>query len=186
MAMLRLEQAQIDEGMRLLRRALNLGLRGSDAENAQKMLASIESLSNILQECRELRGEGKHEEAEQRLQKILSTKIFGPYAAMEMSLVLADQKKDLSRAEELARKACDALCEHDPRAADALGWVYVQEDKLLFAKQLLDQAVTADPDQPLFQFHRGVLLYRQGKLDEARDALTTALQSTTLSEFDRA
>src|SRR5262249_20087049 len=44
------------------------------------------------------------------------------------------------------------------------------------AERLFDQAILSDPSQPLFHYHRGVVLVRLGRLREARGSYENALR----------
>jgi clan AA aspartic protease (TIGR02281 family) len=44
------------------------------------------------------------------------------------------------------------------------------------AERMFDKAITGDPSQPLFHYHRGVVLVRVGRISEARVAYENALR----------
>ncbi|EAR08217.1 tetratricopeptide repeat protein [Reinekea blandensis] len=72
------------------------------------------------------------------------------------------------------------ILESDPdniNALNALGYTWADLNKnLTRAEQMIDQALSAEPDNPAFQDSKGWLLYRQGNPEEALNWLEKAFE----------
>ena len=58
---------------------------------------------------------------------------------------------------------------NDPEVLDSVAQLYAEKDEWPRALALLDQAVTLDPDNDMYRYHRAVALAEFGKLPEALD-----------------
>jgi len=184
MGVLRYRQKQWKEAASLMQQAMEKGLKTGERMEAEAILARIETVANKVAQCKQLRRSGRHEQAMSILNQLLETEEFNVEVVIVLAEVLGDLKKDLQRATELARRACDAVCATDPRAADALGWIYLRQGTYLLARQYLKQAVDAQPDSPLFRYHYGVLLFENERFAEAEAELEKAV-ALNLNEYDR-
>jgi tetratricopeptide (TPR) repeat protein len=82
---------------------------------------------------------------------------------------------DLDRALDLARKARQ-LAPDEPTVADTLGWVLYRKADLKQAYAEIRAASAKDPANPLYNYHVGMVLKRQGKPSEAKERLSASLK----------
>ena len=59
---------------------------------------------------------------------------------------------------------------------DTIGWVYLKRGSFLLANRHLQHAISQRPDQPLFRFHLGLVLYEQNNAKEAARELKEAIK----------
>ena len=185
LGILRYRQQQWNEAKLLLRQSIQQGIPSGAEKKAATVLATIDNVNKTVAACRQLRGTGQHEQARGTLEQLLKNEGFNIETAVELAMVLADVQQDMQRAEELARQACDETCEVKPQAADVLGWVYLQQGNYLLARRYLQQAIEAQPEEPLFLYHYGVLLYATKKFEESEKMLRKAIEMH-LDVYDRA
>jgi Flp pilus assembly protein TadD len=95
-------------------------------------------------------------------------------ASNNLAWILAENDKDLDRAQQLAQ-AAKAQLPNDPTINDTLGWVYVKRDMLQLATNQLEEAVRLAPDNPLMSYHLGVAYAKAGDDARARKALEKTL-----------
>jgi len=88
-----------------------------------------------------------------------------------------DSPRDLDKALELARKAND-LQPGQPGVMDTLGWVYYKLGDTVKSLSLLEDLPEKEPDKPIFKYHLGMALYKDGREDEAKKNLSQALGSS--------
>ncbi len=184
LGILRYRQQRWNKATLLLQQSIKQGIPSDAREKAATVLSTIDNVNKTVATCRQLRGAGHHEQAEEVLEQLLKNEGFSIDAAIELATVLADKKQNLQRAEKLARQACDETCEVNPKAADVLGWVYLQQGKYLLARRYLQQAAEAQPEEPLFLYHYGVLLYATKKIEESEKMLRKAMGGH-LDNYDR-
>ena len=94
--------------------------------------------------------------------KELLAKMKDPDHAQEDMIQDMDKalnNKDYSLALKLAKKARQQMPE-DPEIAGKLGFIYLEMDSLLLAKNNLEDAVKMMPGNPVFHYHLGLVLYR--------------------------
>jgi tetratricopeptide (TPR) repeat protein len=104
-------------------------------------------------------------------------------AANNLAWLLAENKEQLDRALELAKRARDLLPQN-AEVVDTLGWVYVQRGMLALAITTLEEAVRLAPAQPLYAYHLGVAYAKNGDDAKARKFLEGALKLRP--DFERA
>ena len=80
----------------------------------------------------------------------------------------------MNKALHLAQMAYEQL-ENNPAAADTLGWVYYKRNMLTRAGWLLSQAYESAPDNPMVNFHLGMLYKAEENREEAIERLKRAL-----------
>ncbi len=176
LGMLRYQQKLWKKAAELLGKVLEKGeLQADELNNAKVVLARINFISQQIHRGEELRAGGHHQEAAALLNRLFAKEGFTVDGAIVLATVMADMQKDLPKAIALVRQACDDACADDPRVADAVGWVYLQQGKLLLARQYLEQALAARPDNGLFRYHHGCFLYTNGKIKNAAKELTRAI-----------
>jgi len=88
-----------------------------------------------------------------------------------------DSKKDLDRALELAKKA-QTLKRDEPAVQDTLGWIYYQMGDINQAVGYLEKAVDKKPDVAIFNYHLGMVLFKNGRQEEAKEKLAKAVESS--------
>ncbi|MCP4576957.1 MAG: tetratricopeptide repeat protein, partial [Deltaproteobacteria bacterium] len=96
-------------------------------------------------------------------------------AANDLAYLYADRGEDLDKALTLAKKA-QQLIPDNPDVEDTLGWVYLKRGSLLLANRHLQKAISQRPNQPLFRFHLGLVLYDQNNAKEAARELKEAIK----------
>ena len=96
-------------------------------------------------------------------------------AANNLAWVLAENDLDLDRALRLAQSA-RASRPSEGEIIDTLGWVYLKREALPLAARTLEEAVSLEPENPLYQYHLGVTYAKRGEDAKARKALNRALE----------
>ncbi|MDR3629312.1 MAG: tetratricopeptide repeat protein [Desulfocapsaceae bacterium] len=100
-------------------------------------------------------------------------------AANNLSFLLGEQSTNdanLKRALKLARLALE-LNPGNPTVLDTVGWAYQRLGDHEKAFGYMERAVNLTPEQPLLNYHLGMILYTLGKKDEAREKLKKAVES---------
>lgn len=97
-----------------------------------------------------------------------------------LAMTYADADIELGRAHTLAQKA-NNLSKDNPGHLDTLGWTLVRMGRLDEAEETLDRAMRLAEEQGMTQlsevhYHFGVLYGKQGRHQDAVDALTRALE----------
>ncbi|MDB5328970.1 MAG: cellulose synthase subunit BcsC [Phycisphaerales bacterium] len=116
---------------------------------------------------------GRKEVGENLLREVLRLDPSHPGAANDLGYVLAEQGRSLPEAESLIRKAVEAE-PHNASFLDSMGWLLYKRGRFEEARGYLDRAVGAakagetgpQPD-PVVLDHRGDVLYRLGRRDDA-------------------
>lgn len=93
-----------------------------------------------------------------------------------LAWLLLENDQDLNRAMNLAQKAYDAKPDNIA-FTDTLGWAYFKKGIYSQAEWLISQALNNDQDNGFLQYHMGVVLFRQGKLEKSIEFLTKAKSS---------
>ncbi|MEO5936848.1 MAG: tetratricopeptide repeat protein, partial [Terriglobales bacterium] len=96
-------------------------------------------------------------------------------AANNLAWLYAEKFNDIDKALEMARRAKVAMPE-SPNVSDTLGWIYHRRQLFEMAVPLLQEAVKRDPKQPEYQVHLAASLLGQGKKDQAKSTLSSALK----------
>jgi Flp pilus assembly protein TadD len=100
-------------------------------------------------------------------------------AANNLAFLLGESSNDsqnLERALSLARKASE-LRPGEPLVLDTLAWIQYKLGDLPQARQYLTEALAQTPENPVFNYHMGVILMESGNTVEAKQKLETALAS---------
>jgi Flp pilus assembly protein TadD len=130
--------------------------------------------------------EGRLPEAREWYEKALAIDRRASTASNNLAWMLAEQGQELDLALSLAQTAI-AEKPNQPEIVDTLGWVYYKKDLLGMAIQSFQRALDGDPDNPLYHYHMGVALAREGKDAAARSALQRALElNPTFDNADEA
>jgi tetratricopeptide (TPR) repeat protein len=99
---------------------------------------------------------------------------FAP-AANNLAWMLAEQGGNLDVALSHAQTAREQQPD-DPHIADTLGWIYYKKNAYLLAVSLLKEAVGKLPNEPIIQFHYGMVQYKNGDAAGAKTALQASLK----------
>ncbi len=101
--------------------------------------------------------------------------------AGNLAWLLLEEKKDFDRALDLARTAYEKF-PGKVYLMDTLGWAYYHKRIFSQAEWLLTEAEELEPDEGIIKYHLGMVLYKQGKLSEAKEKLKRALEYELLDE----
>jgi tetratricopeptide (TPR) repeat protein len=123
-------------------------------------------------------GMGNIEEAKQCYMDALSVNPDYDTAANNLAYILSEEGTDLNSALNWAKLARSRQAEN-PHAADTLGWIYYKLHDFTNARTALQFAVSRQPDNPLFQYHLGMILKSNTQIPEAVSALRKAVTSAT-------
>jgi tetratricopeptide (TPR) repeat protein len=127
---------------------------------------------------------GRQPDAEKSLRQLLSAEPTNANALNYLGYLLALRGDRLDEAIELVRKA---LAREPDNGAflDSLGWAYYRKGDLGEAERYLGQAASRLPRNSEVQDHLGDVLAKRGRLPDAVDAWTRALEGDG-SDIDRA
>ncbi|HQJ08293.1 MAG TPA: tetratricopeptide repeat protein, partial [Deltaproteobacteria bacterium] len=123
---------------------------------------------------------GEYAKASQIYTKILAAIPDLWPAANNLAFLLAEHpaaKDDLSRAVTLARKARE-IRPDDPDVIDTLGWAYYKTGDLKQAFAYIKTALDKDAQNPIYNYHMGMISFKKGQKSDARDRLLTALKGS--------
>jgi tetratricopeptide (TPR) repeat protein len=127
---------------------------------------------------------GRQPEAEKTLRQLLTVEPANANALNYLGYLLALRGDRLDEAIDLVRKAL--VAEPDNGAfLDSLGWAYFRKGDLGEAEKYLGQAASRLPRNSEVQDHFGDVLARRGRLPDAVEAWTRALDGDG-SDIDRA
>lgn len=84
--------------------------------------------------------------------------------------------KDFSKAETLAKKA-QLLAPGNAAVLDTFGWTSFKLGKTVQARAALAMALAANPENPVFNYHMGMILLKDGKKEEAKSLLEKVVRS---------
>ncbi len=117
---------------------------------------------------------GQLTKARQTLESLYKDFPDDPDVANSLGYLLAEQGKDLQRAEALVRQALRS----DPQSGaylDSLGWIFYQRGDHAGAFDLLVEAANQRPDDAIILEHLGLTLKALGQPDQALDVLRRSL-----------
>jgi tetratricopeptide (TPR) repeat protein len=117
---------------------------------------------------------GQIAKARQTLEALYKDFPDDPEVANSLGYLLAEQGKDLQRAEKLVRQALRSEPESGPYL-DSLGWIYYQRGEYAGAFDLLVEAVNQRPDDAIILEHLGLTMKALGQRDRALDVLRRSL-----------
>ena len=133
--------------------------------------------------------QGKPDEARKLYERILDVDATAAVASNNLAFMYAESEGNLDIALQLAQ-AAKASAPNDPDVNDTLGWVYYKRDLPKLALEPLEQSVKTDPENPIYQYHLGLVYQKLGERDSARTALLQALaldiDSATASDVKKA
>ena len=99
--------------------------------------------------------------------------------ANNLSYMLMDYQTDkgsMEKALELAESARH-LRPQSVDVSDTLSWAYFKNGNYAKALTIIQDAFPAPPENPTMLFHRGAILYKNGKIAEAKESVLKALES---------
>ena len=105
-----------------------------------------------------------------------------PFASNNLAYLMVQNGQSLDMALRLAQDARSGL-PNSPSTADTLAWVYYARGRYLSARDLLEEAVKADPANADAQYHLG-MTYR--KLGDKVNAALHLKRATILAPNDQA
>ena len=103
-------------------------------------------------------------------------------AANDLASLLSDypsSARDLDEALDWAKKV-QAAAPGELTVQDTLGWVYYRKGDLQKAYGLISPVAAKVKDNPSINFHMGMVLFKMGKVPQAKDYLNKALASNAL------
>ena len=162
---------------RLRARALFDGGSRSDGLTVLEAAArSFPKDSNTLYQLADMyKDAGRNPDAEKALRQLLSVEPANANALNYLGYLLALRGDRLDEAIDLVRKALVAE-PGNGAFLDSLGWAYYRKGDLGEAEKYLGEAATRLPRNSEVQDHLGDVLARRGRLPEAVDAWTRALE----------
>ena len=116
--------------------------------------------------------EGKQDwdRAKQQYQKVLEIQSDNPLASNNLAYVMLQQGGNVDVAFAMAQTARQKMPDN-PNTADTLGWAFYHKQVYKSAITLFKEAVTKDPNNPLFNYHLGLAYAKNGQGALARQQL---------------
>ncbi|WP_213182224.1 tetratricopeptide repeat protein [Desulfosarcina cetonica] len=102
-------------------------------------------------------------------------------AANRLAFLMAD-RNDSKEALEKALKIASAAYRMKPgqgAIVDTLGWIYFKQGDTKQALEIYEKLIAAAPEDPLINYHMGVVLEKNGDIESARKRLKTATRGDT-------
>ena len=102
------------------------------------------------------------------------------FAANNLAVLLSDfsdSKSDIERALALAKKS-EKLHPDRAEVIDTLGWIYYKLGDYERSLALIGRSLARAPESSVTNYHMGMVLYQVGRLDEAKEKLRRALNSS--------
>jgi tetratricopeptide (TPR) repeat protein len=130
-----------------------------------------------------LQTQEKNEEAKKIYEQILTFDSNAVVAANNLAYMFAEQGNDLDRALNLAQTA-KAARPDDPDVNDTLAWVFYKRNLPSMAVEPLEQSVKANPANPIYHYHLGLVYLQMEQKGKARASLQQALKLS--ANFDGA
>ena len=98
-----------------------------------------------------------------------------PVVAGNLAWLLLETGTDIYMALDLSRKAYEKAPEN-VAIIDTLGWSYYHKGAYSQASYMFEQAEKLAPEKGIVKYHKAMLLYRQGKIFNARESFQNALK----------
>lgn len=122
--------------------------------------------------------QGNYVKAIQTYERTLAINPENWVIANNLSYMLMDYQTDKSSMEkalELAEKA-RRLRPQSVEVADTLSWAYFKNENFTKALTIIEEAFPIPPENPTMLFHRGAILYKNGKIAEAKESVLRSLE----------
>ncbi|BBO68351.1 hypothetical protein DSCA_22810 [Desulfosarcina alkanivorans] len=102
-------------------------------------------------------------------------------AANRLAFLLADTATSVETLDRALKFATAAYRVKPGHAAiiDTLGWIHYKKGETKQALHLYEQLIIAAPEDPVVNYHMGVVLKKSGDIDTAREKLLTATRAAT-------
>ncbi len=113
--------------------------------------------------------------------KALAIQPDQPVAENNLAYLMLQKGQDVDQALSLAQSARRAL-PHAPNTADTLAWAYYTKGIFGSARDLLENASKADPNNPSIQFHLGMVYVKMGNKAAATEHLKKAVSLAPASQ----
>jgi tetratricopeptide (TPR) repeat protein len=120
--------------------------------------------------------QGKLDDARKDYTQALQLDPNQPLASNNLAYLLANEGRDLDTALKYAQNVRNQH-PNDPNVADTLGWVYYKLGRAVLARDSVQFATSKQPDNPLFQFHLGMIYKANNQRSEAESALKKAVST---------
>jgi tetratricopeptide (TPR) repeat protein len=120
--------------------------------------------------------QNRWDDAAAHYQKAIAIDPTAAVAANNLAQIYADRNGNLDIALQLAKSAKAALPK-TPEIDDTIGWIYLKKNLPTLAVPSLKQCLSADPQNPLYQYHLAVAYSKTGDSAQARDLLQRALKT---------
>ncbi|MBU0995306.1 MAG: tetratricopeptide repeat protein [Proteobacteria bacterium] len=120
---------------------------------------------------------GEYPKAKNTYEKALAENSELWLAANNLAFLLTEHPEadsDFEKALKLAKQAYQKQPEN-PTVLDTIGWAYYKLNNLTQADNYLTKALSTDPENQAINYHMAMILIKQGKLNDAREKLETAL-----------
>ncbi|WP_319526492.1 tetratricopeptide repeat protein [uncultured Desulfosarcina sp.] len=100
-------------------------------------------------------------------------------AANRLAFLLADRATSVETLDRALKIASAAYRMKPGQAAiiDTLGWIYYKKGETERSLHLYEKLIAAAPEDPVVNYHMGVVLKKSGDIDTAREKLQTATRS---------
>lgn len=128
-----------------------------------------------------LHDRGQKAQAADVMESVLKKNPVNADALNYVAYELAEQGKDLPRAEELVRRAIQ-LRPNDGFYLDTLGWIQYRQGKIADAEQSLARAISASGDDLVIVEHYIEILLTQGKSSKAVAVMKAVVEQAPLTE----
>jgi Flp pilus assembly protein TadD len=126
---------------------------------------------------------GQSDLAKEAYRKVLEIVPDSAAAANNLAWLLTQEEgADLGEALRLSMIAKGAF-PNDPHISDTLGWIHLKRESYSLAATQFRQAVEARPEMGTFKYHLALALKGDGKIDEAKEAITQALATGDFPEL---
>jgi len=162
MAKVRAAQGKLDEALGLYEQVVS----------AMPMPEYVIALGDLYE------AKGNHEAAKHQYDLVRAMQELyranGVDVEMEMALFEADHDINIGGALEQARR--QILKQPNIKASDVLAWTLYKAGRYDQAESAIEQALRLGTRDPLLFFHAGMIYYKTGHKDEARDYLGRALK----------
>ena len=150
--------------------------------NREEQIQILEDCAERIPEMSEARLElarlyfqkGLWEKSVSILEGLLARYPESPIAANNLAWLYLEKDVNLEKALTLAQAAYERFPQ-DPAIADTLGWIYYKIKVFSKAAQIISDALSHDPGNPIISFHLGMVAYAQGNAAEASRNLNSAL-----------
>lgn len=119
--------------------------------------------------------DGRFEESRDIIERAVQVNPESPQLANSLAWLYLEQDVNIDKAYMYAQMAYERL-PHDPSVVDTLGWAYYKKNSLTRAMWLLNEALSLEPDNPLINYHLGVVYAARNDVIEAKKAIMKALK----------